>query len=176
MTEKKACSLCEIEKSKEFRIIYQDKKAIAALSPNPSSKGHVLLMPKEHYHIFEQVPDFIVSHLSKIANMISISVFEALHAKGTNILIQNGLPAGQKSPHFLIHIIPRYENDSINFQWASKQLKEEEMSTIELMLKEESKGIGNFKKEEDKPIKVEKKIEKIEKHDNYLIHQLERIP
>ena len=105
-----------------------------------------------------------------------MAVFEILQAKGTNILIQNGVAAGQKTNHFMVHIIARKENDGLDFQWQSKQLNEEEMSTIELKLKEGTKGIGNFEKEEKKPVKIDKEIERIDKEENYLIKQLNRIP
>jgi len=118
----------------------------------------------------------LIAHLSKITNKISIAVFEALQAKGTNILIQNGITAGQKTNHFMIHIIPRKENDGLDFQWQPKQLNQEQMSTIELNLKEATKGIGDFEKEEKKPVRLDKKIEKIDKEENYLIKQLNRIP
>jgi len=115
-----------------------------------------------------------------IANKLSSAVFEAIGAKGTNIMVQNGVEAGQLVPHFAIHIIPRNENDNINFQWQPRQLTQEEMSTVELKLKQGAESIGQFETEEKKePVEVEKKVEKIkkkEKGENYLLKQLERIP
>ncbi len=177
MSQKNNCEFCQImDKKKDSKRIFEDEKALAILSPNPCCEGHILVMPKEHLSIIEQVPDYLVGHLSKLVNKISIAVFEVLQAKGTNILIQNGVAAGQKTNHFMIHIIPRKENDGLDFQWQPKQLNEEQMSTIELKLNEETKGIGDFEKQEKKPVKIDKEIEKIDKEENYLIKQLERIP
>lgn len=177
MSQKNNCEFCQIiEKKISAKMIFEDEKALAILSPHPCCTGHIILMPKEHFSIIEQVPDYLIAHLSKIVNKISIAVFEILQAKGTNILIQNGVAAGQKTNHFMIHIIPRKENDGLDFQWQTKQLNEEQMSTVEIKLKEESKGIGEFEKEEKKPVKLDKEIEKINKEENYLVKQLERIP
>jgi len=177
MNQNKNCEFCQIiNKKADAKRIFEDEKALAILSPHPCCAGHILLMPKEHFLIIEQVPDYLIAHLSKIANKISIAVFEILQAKGTNVLIQNGVAAGQKTNHFMIHIIPRKENDGLDFQWQPKQLNEEQMSTIELNLKEATKGIGEFEKEENKPVKLDSEIEKINKEDNYLIKQLNRIP
>jgi len=177
MSQKNNCEFCQIiDKKAEAKRVFEDEKALAILSPHPCCAGHILLMPKEHFSIIEQVPDYLIAHLSKIVNKISIAVFEILQAKGTNVLIQNGVAAGQKTNHFMIHIIPRKENDGFNFQWQPKQLNEEQMSTIELNLKEVTKGIGEFEKEENKPVKLDSEIEKINKEDNYLIKQLDRIP
>ncbi len=90
----------------------------------------------------------------------------------------NGVPAGQTVAHFIIHVIPRLENDGVNLQWRPKQLTEEEMSTIELKIKEQTKNIGAFKTEEE---------ETVVKHpapmpttsvdeDDYFDRQLNRIP
>lgn len=175
------CLFCKAVKGKtKLEKIYEDKKAIAAMHPAPASLGHVLVFPKTHYQIVEQIPDYEIASLFKLVNKLSSAVFEALGVKGTNIIIQNGVAAGQEIPHVCIHIIPRDDNDNINLLWKPKQLNEEEMSTVELKLKEGTKDIGSFETEEKKaPVKIEEKTEKLkqtEKGENYLIKQLERIP
>ncbi len=172
------CALCnEIKQGKNK--IYEDEHIYAVIHPKPASPGHMVVFPKKHYQILEQVPDFEVAKLFDVANKLSTAVFESLKVHGTNIIVQNGLAAGQSIPHISLHIIPRMENDGINFQWEPRQLNEEEMSTVELTLKDASDSVGGFEKEEKKePVKVEKKIKKIKtsKQENYLIKQLERIP
>lgn len=172
------CALCDEIKSGKNKI-YEDKDTYAIITPSPASPGHIILFPKKHYQILEQIPDYELAHLFDVANKMSTAVFESLKVQGTNIIIQNGVAAGQSIPHFSLHIIPRNENDCINFLWKPKSLNEEEMSTVELTLKEEAKNIGGFQTEEKtEPIKIEKKVEKIKptKEDNYLIKQLDRIP
>ena len=168
------CILCQ---EKDF--IFEDDKCFAVLGD--TVKGHVILAPKEHFQILEQIPDFLIAHLFNVANKLSTAVFESFKAQGTNILVQNGVPAGQSIPHLSIHILPRYQDDGINFQWKPKQLTQEQFSTIELKIKQGSDNIGAFEKEEKKePVKIEKKepekVKKIPKGENYLLKQLDRIP
>ena len=171
------CEACELIKSEER--IYEDDKFVAVLAKNPANYGHILVMPKEHYTIIEQVPDYEIANLGKILNKLSIALFESLKIQGTNIFIQNGVAAGQTVPHLIVHIIPRLENDGINLNWQPRQLSEEEMSTVELLLNEHANKIGEFENEKPKPISLDKKREEI-KHDkeeeNYMIKQLDRIP
>jgi histidine triad (HIT) family protein len=115
------------------------------------------VVPKQHFPIFEQVPDKIVSKLFNISNKISTALFETLNIQGTNIFVTNGVSAGQSVAHFVINIIPRKEKDGINLQWTPRQLSEEEMSTVEIAVKDAAKNVGiqTEKKEEKKPIKRE---------------------
>ena len=171
-----SCKLCEMDRE---GLIYEDKDVAAVISKEPASLGHIILYPKKHYPIIEQIPDYEFAHLFHIANKLSVAVFETIGCQGTNIIIQNGVAAGQTIPHVSVHIIPRKEEDGLNFEWDTKKLSEEEMSTVELKVKEETDKIGGFEKEKRKEvIKLDKKkTEKISsEEENYLIKQLRRIP
>lgn len=176
MNNKEDCILCQIvDGNVPSKKVYEDKDILAVLDVNGASPGHCFVMPKKHFTILEQIPDFLVGNLFKIANDVSSAIFETLNIEGTNVFVTNGIAAGQITPHFVINVIPRKEKDNINLQWQPKQLSEEEMSTIELQLKEATKDIGVFEKIE--PKKTDKKeTETIFWEDNYLMKQLRRIP
>ena len=171
------CIICDLVKSKNG-LLFEDEQMAIMLAPKPATAGHVWLVPKQHAAILEQIPDFVIGKLFDKANKVSIAVFETLGAEGTNIIVNNGIAAGQTTNHCIVNVLPRRENDSMNFQWQTKQLSEEEMSTIELKLKDECKNIGVFEKEKPKP-KEEKKPEEVkaaEDEINYMLKQLNRIP
>ena len=169
------CQFCELKESEDK--IYEDEKVFAVILRKAANPGEVLLLPKEHYPIMEQVPDYVVAHMGVLSNKISMAIFEAMKVQGTNILIANGVAAGQNMPHFSIRVIPRLINDGLDLNWKPKQLTEEEMSTIELKLKEQNKNMGAFEKEKKEPEKVEREVEKLSKErEDYLIRQLTRIP
>ncbi len=158
--------------------MYEDEQMAILLAPKPAAAGHIILAPKKHAAILEQVPDFVVGRMFDKANKASIAVFETLGAEGTNIIANNGIAAGQTTNHFLLNVIPRKENDGLKLSWQPKQLSEEEMSTIELKLRDESKNIGVFEKEEEKPKEIKKpeEIKEEKEEENYLLKQLERLP
>ena len=145
---KEGCIVCQIIENKiPSKKIYEDELVLAVLDVNGANPGHCFVMPKIHYPIIEQVPSEDIGRLFQVSNKISGAIFESLSAKGTNIFVANGVPAGQTIAHFTINVIPRMENDGINLLWQPRQLSEEEMSTVELRLKEQTKNIGNFEKE-----------------------------
>lgn len=146
------CSLVEW-KMPQYRI-YEDDSFIGILNINPASKGHVMIIPKKHYaHITEVEEDF-----SKPIKKITKKIYDELSAD-SSIVIQNGANAGQKLNHASIHIIPRYENDSLNLEFPQKKAEEEELKEIsqKLMIEKEVP-------------KIEEKIEEIDYEED------ERIP
>jgi len=157
---------------------------LAVLDVNGANPGHCFVIPKNHYPIIEQVPDEELSQLFSVANKISSSIFESLKMQGTNIFVANGIPAGQTVAHFMINVIPRQENDGINLQWKPKQLTEEEMSTVELKLKESIQNLGVEKIESSGKPKIahepaETQIQSIPDDDDeedYIAKQMRRIP
>jgi len=174
------CEYCEIaEGGRGAFKIFEDDKVLAILSQSPASFGHVLVMPKSHHHIIEQVPDFLLSHLMMVSSKLMVCLFEGLNAEGTNLIISNGIAAGQTEPHFMLSLVPRRENDGINLQWHPKQASPEELSTVELELSEFTRKIGEFEKEKPKPIVMdeEKTSDDMESDDNSVrVRHLTRIP
>lgn len=175
---RESCIVCQIIANKiPSKSIYEDELVIAVLDVNGAMPGHCFVMPKNHYPILEQVPDMEIGRLFNVSNKISSAIFESLGYQGTNIFVTNGIPAGQTVAHFTINVIPRKENDGINLQWQTKQLSEEEMSTVELKLKEETKNIGHFEKGEKKPkMQVPKPVILSDEEEEYFSKQMRRLP
>jgi len=149
------CVFCDIIK-KKANVLYEDEKVFVMLAPDPATAGHVLVLPKEHAAILEQVPDLVVAELFKVANKVGVAIFEAFGAQGTNVLVQNGPAAGQKQNHVLLHVLARFENDGLQLTWTPKQASDDELAQAELLIKGETKSVGIFEKEKPKPIEEEK--------------------
>jgi histidine triad (HIT) family protein len=122
------CPYCDTKKN--ALIVYESDKYVAMLSDAPVTPGHILLFPKHHYTILEQVPDDEVGDLFAVANDISVRLFEKMNISGTNIIVNNGVAAGQTVPHFMLNIIPRKENDGLDFQWPTKPVSDDIMADV----------------------------------------------
>lgn len=113
--QRKNCVFCQIAQGKiPARKVYEDEKCIAVLDISPANLGHMLLLPKEHYSVMPQLPDNLTGHLFKVAKKLSQAALKAFKLRGTTIFVANGMAAGQKAPHVLIHIIPRAFDDGID--------------------------------------------------------------
>ncbi len=161
------CEHCELS---NLEILFQNETLVVAVKDKVFTPGQITVFPKEHFTIMEQVPEEILAACAKMANKVSVAVFDSLGSEGTNILVQNGTGAGQKVPHFSIEVIPRRQEDGLNFQWQPKHLTEDDLAmTLDVLKKGlESKG----------EVKVESAKEEAPKRDedNYLLKSLRRIP
>lgn len=175
---REGCIVCQIVGNAiPSKKVYEDEFVMAVIDVNGANPGHCFVMPKNHYPIMEQVPDMEIGRLFQVSNRISTAIFESLGAQGTNIFVANGIPAGQTVAHTIVNVIPRKENDGINLQWQPKQLSEEEMSTVELKLRDQAKNAGHFEKEKKAPkLSAPKPVILSEEEEEYFSRQMRRLP
>ncbi|MBI2107933.1 HIT domain-containing protein [Candidatus Woesearchaeota archaeon] len=173
------CIVCGIVEGRiPSKKVYEDDAVLAVLDVNGSTPGHCFVIPKTHYPIIEHVPDFDLGRMFVVSNKISSAIFQALNVHGTNIFVANGIPAGQTVAHFTINVIPRKENDGVNLLWQPKQLTEEEMSTVELKMKEgiDKAGVIEEPKQRSQSKAAGHSSEDPEEKNEYYIRQMTRIP
>ncbi len=161
------CIFCKIIKGEiPSKKIYEDNIVSVILDINPANLGHALVLPKEHYAIMPQVPGKELGHMFKISKHISNCMLKALDVKGTTIFVANGALAGQKAPHFMIHIIPRKEDDGL-FVIPKKAVKEDDLEKIkDIIVKKLKEKLGREpigEKAEEREDVLEEKEEKEEK-------------
>ncbi len=130
------CFVCSFINSDRVMKVYETENVVAFINPTPAVPGEVLITTKKHYTILDQVPNFVVGELFSVANKISMALFKLLELHGTNILVNNGLAAGQQVQHVLVHVIPRKKGDGLNFEWEKKEASADDLKTAMLKLKQ----------------------------------------
>lgn len=130
--QKQQCIFCQIISGKiPSKKVYEDDLVVAVLDINPASKGHVLLMPKEHYPIMPLIPPETFKHMFDKVKAIDGGVKDALLCKHATVLIANGGAAGQQSNHFMLHIIPRESGDGLDMlDISGKDAPEDEIKEV----------------------------------------------
>ncbi len=108
------CIFCKIiNKEAGAEIIYENENLISFLDIRPLNYGHTLVIPKQHYENFLDVPAELLSELTSVTQLISSAIKASLNPDGFNIIANNGVAAGQSVFHFHFHIIPRYLDDGM---------------------------------------------------------------
>jgi len=135
--QKKQCIFCHIISGKvQSKKVYEDEVCVGILDINPANPGHILLLPKEHYAIMPQIPEKEMQHMAVVVKMLSNALLKSLGAQGTNVIVANGVAAGQKAQHFMVHVIPRRNNDGVKFSMPQKEIAEKDLKMIQKKLVE----------------------------------------
>ena len=114
--------------------LYEDDDFRVILDAGPASKGHALILPKEHYKNLYELDDEIAAKALVLAKKMITKLTDVLGCDGYNIVQNNGEVAGQTVFHFHIHLIPRYEGDEVGLGWKMGELTDEVRDEILLKL------------------------------------------
>lgn len=130
--KKDDCIFCKIAVGEiPSRKIYEDNDLIAIMDLSPTSKGHSLIIPKEHYTNIYDIDEEIAGKVMKTAKKLATKMTVALNCDGFNLLQNNGETAGQTMFHFHMHLIPRYKDaDNNMLKFTSVSFSDEEMDAI----------------------------------------------
>lgn len=106
------CIFCKMVKGEiPCAKVYEDQDILAFLDINPASKGHTLVITKEHFANFTLVPKDLLGKAYAVAQKIAQAQISQLGAEGANVITNINEIAGQSVMHFHIHVIPRYKKD-----------------------------------------------------------------
>ena len=131
--KKDDCIFCRIANGEiGSNTVYEDEDFRVILDLNPGSKGHMLILPKEHFDDLFELSDEYAQKLMLVAKKVGLAARKALSADGINLVQNNGEAAGQTVKHFHMHVIPRYEGDDKGMvNWTPHASDPEEQKRIE---------------------------------------------
>ena len=110
--------------------IYEDEDFRVILDLSPASKGHALVLPKEHYENLYELSDELAAKVLVVAKKVITKMTTVLECDGYNLVQNNKEAAGQTVFHFHLHLIPRYKDDKVGLGWEMGKLTEEEKEEI----------------------------------------------
>lgn len=98
--------------------VYEDDRALAFMDIMPLNRGHLLVIPKEHFGTILDISPDLYGHLYTVIARLSRAVRTVVEPDGMNVMQLNGKAANQVVPHLHIHIVPRFAGDSVPIsQW-----------------------------------------------------------
>ena len=116
------CIFCKIIKGElPSKTIYEDELIKVIMNINPTTNGHLLILPKEHMlNIMDTTDEIIIHSIKVIREKLYPLLKEKLNCKGLTISQNNEL--GQEIKHYHIHLTPRYDNDLLDFNYNKDAL------------------------------------------------------
>ena len=125
------CIFCKLANHVfDTNIIYEDDDFTVILDVSPATRGHALILPKEHYKDITDMPEDLLQKAAVLAKKLISHLSEKLGSDGYNIVQNNGETAGQTEFHFHIHLIPRYKDDDQKIGWKPQQPSQDELAAL----------------------------------------------
>jgi histidine triad (HIT) family protein len=113
------CIFCQIVAgAAPATIVDSDERTVAFMDISPATRGHALVVPREHYADLAEIPDDELAACAVAAKRLAERACERLDADGVNLLNAQGSAAWQTVFHFHFHVIPRYEDDPLRLPWV----------------------------------------------------------
>lgn len=130
------CIFCKIADGEiPSATLYEDDDFKVILDLSPASKGHALIIPKEHYRNLYDLDDALAQKALVLAKKMINKMTEVLDCDGYNIVQNNEEVAGQTVFHFHMHLIPRYNGDKVGLGWHMGELTDADKEEILARLK-----------------------------------------
>ena len=135
--KKEDCIFCKLANGViPTNSIYEDDDFNVILDMAPATKGHALILPKEHADNLYELPEETAGKVLILAKKLAKSMTDKLKCDGFNVVQNNGSVAGQTVFHFHMHLIPRYESDGQNINWEPQEISAEELKSTKELLAE----------------------------------------
>lgn len=123
------CIFCKIANGAiPSSTVYEDEEFRVILDLGPASKGHALILPKEHYTDVCDLDEKTAAKIFPLAAKIGTAMKKSLGCAGFNLVQNNGTAAGQTVFHFHVHVIPRYEGGPEIVSWTPGEETPDELS------------------------------------------------
>ncbi len=131
------CIFCKIIAGEiPSQTLYEDEKFKVILDVGPATKGHALILPKNHYANFYEQPEEDSADTIRLAKKMMQQMTDKLKCDGFNIVQNNGEVAGQTVFHYHMHLIPRYKNDGEILKYVAGSPSSEELAQIKKIITE----------------------------------------
>lgn len=129
--KKDDCIFCRIANGEiPSKAVYEDDSFRVILDVGPATKGHALILPKNHYADLYELPDEEAEKVIVLAKKMAAQLKEKLNCDGMNLVQNNGEAAGQTVFHFHLHLIPRYREDGQTLGWKPMESTPEELEAV----------------------------------------------
>ncbi|MEY9843055.1 histidine triad (HIT) family protein [Streptacidiphilus sp. BW17] len=108
------CVFCAIASGElDAHVIAETADTVCFLDHLPATYGHVLVVPKQHCQDLFDIPEESFQQVMATAKQVADALRDSCGASGINLIHATGQAAHQTVFHFHVHVVPRYDGDSI---------------------------------------------------------------
>jgi histidine triad (HIT) family protein len=127
------CVFCQIVAGElPARFLYADETVVSFLDIAPATRGHALVVPRAHHRDLWEIGDDELIAVSLVARRVAGALRDVLGAPGMWLHHVSGEAAGQDVFHYHLHLIPRYDDDSVQPAWGTEPWRPPEVTDAAL--------------------------------------------
>jgi histidine triad (HIT) family protein len=131
------CLFCRIISGEiPAQIVHEDRRTVAFMDINPATRGHCLVVPREHTDDLLTAEAADVTACALAVQEMARRAYEDLGAAGVNVLQSSGSAAWQTVFHLHFHVIPRYPDDPLVLPWQPTPGDPEEIASAAALLRD----------------------------------------
>ena len=125
------CIFCKIVGGElPAEVVDQDDHTVSFMDINPWTRGHALVIPREHSPNLYEIGEQDLSHVGAAATRLALRMRERLACDGINLLNSCEPAAWQTVFHFHVHVIPRYDDDPLRLPGAPQQVAQADLAAV----------------------------------------------
>jgi histidine triad (HIT) family protein len=125
------CIFCKIVAGElPSEIVQEDEHTVAFMDINPWTRGHALVIPRNHSPNIYEVGDEDLRHTAVAAKKLALRMKERFRCDGVNVLNASEPAAWQSVFHFHMHVIPRYDDDPLELPVHPRQAEPDELAAV----------------------------------------------
>ena len=128
------CIFCDIvHGAAEVSVCYEDTESIAFMDIQPVNAGHVLVVSRQHFESFQDLPRGLGARLFDVAMQLAPAIRKVSGADDMNVIVSSGAAAGQDVYHFHIHLIPRRQGDGFDVRLPFAESEMPDRTVLDMM-------------------------------------------
>lgn len=115
------CPFCEIvhREDPDVREVYRDQHVVAFFPTQPATLGHTLIVPRQHVPDVWSISEDLAAELGRAVVKLAAAMRRAVAPQGLNVIQSNGEAATQTVFHLHVHLVPRWDGDSLGRIWPT---------------------------------------------------------
>lgn len=115
------CPFCRLARGKATSVstqddmIYRDDDVTAFMAAGwwPNNRGHVLVVPNEHYENLYDLPPELGIPIQRIVRDVALAFKATYDCTGVSTRQHNEPDGNQDVWHYHVHVFPRFPNDNL---------------------------------------------------------------
>ncbi len=125
------CIFCKIVAGElPSERVDEDEHTVAFMDINPWTRGHALVVPREHSRNLYEIGDDDLRHAAVASQRLALRMRDRLRCDGVNLINACEPAAWQTVFHFHVHVVPRFTGDPLRVPATPQEAEASDLASV----------------------------------------------